>query len=133
MYYACSLYDYFFEDNNGFVDIMESDRGPVLMTDVLNSTYTVYYYIPTKYQDGGIPDPVDPDVVQVTLPKSRYAAVRRVDGEIIDKLVLSQVDVLRNNLKRTNYKWAMDPHQFTYVMYNQQNWVEGYEILIWLN
>ncbi|KAL1561738.1 hypothetical protein AAHA92_04403 [Salvia divinorum] len=104
------LYNYFFEENNGFVDITGSDRGP-----------------------GGIPDPLDADVVQVTLPKSRYAAVRRVDGEVIDNLVLSHVDILRNDLKRTSYKFATDPRQFTYVMYDQRNWAQGYEVLIWLN
>ena len=113
---------------------MASNRGPVLMLDVLKNTYKVYYYyVPSQYQDGSIPEPFDPDIVQVTLPKSRYAAVRRVNGDVTQKNVLSQVAILRTYLKRSTYKRAAKHNQFTYVMYDSENWGQGYEILIWFD
>lgn len=112
---------------------MESNRGPVLMMDVFKNTYKVYYYVPNRYQDGSIPEPLDPDIVQVTLPKSRYAAVRRVSGDVTQKNVLSQLVTLKTYLNRSTYKRAANRNQFTYVMYDSKNWGQGYEILIWFN
>ena len=103
------------------------------MMDVVNSTYKVYLYVPNKYQNGGLPKPLIQDVKQVKLPKYKYAAVRRIDGEITEEIVSTQVDLLKKYLKDTTYKRAADNDQFTYIMYDRRSWVKGYEILIWFN
>ncbi|XP_047946024.1 uncharacterized protein LOC125192480 [Salvia hispanica] len=125
------LLDYFYRKNDRNEYIINA--GPLLMMDVVNSTYKVYLYVPNKYQNGGLPKPLIQDVKQVKLPNYKYAAVRRIDGEITEEIVSTQVDLLKKHLKDTTYKRAADTDQFTYIMYDRRSWVKGYEILIWFN
>ena len=78
------------------------NTGPLLFLDVVNSTYTSYYYVPSKYQNGGLPKPLTQDVKQVKQPKYKYAVVRRIDDKIIEESILAQVDILKENLKNTS-------------------------------
>ncbi|KAL1561749.1 hypothetical protein AAHA92_04414 [Salvia divinorum] len=133
------LFDYYARGNDQGVMIFDHyDPGPVLLLDVsnstaLNSTYTMYYYVPEKYQNGGLPKPLESEIKQVKLPKYKYAAARRVYSEIIEDIILGQVDALRTQLKNTKYKRAADRGQYTYVMYGELNFNQGYEILIWFD
>lgn len=124
--------EYYYHGNDQGVNIITT-TGPLVMLDVSNSTYTVYFYVPHKYQNGGLPKPLIPEIKQVKLPKYKYAAVRRVGDEISDENIVAQVDALRRNLKGTAYERATERDQFTFVMYNQANFVEGYEVLIWFD
>ncbi|XP_057779516.1 uncharacterized protein LOC130998099 [Salvia miltiorrhiza] len=107
--------------------------GPLVMMDVINSTYTNYFYVPHKYQNGGLPKPFTPEIKQVKLPKYKYAAVRRIHGEISDENVAAQVDALRKNLKASAYQRAADRPQFTFVLYIWGIFNQGYELLIWFD
>ena len=129
--FICSLFTYFGHGNDRKDIIINTD--PLLLLDVVNSTYTIYFYVPNKYQNGGLPKPLTQDVKQVKLPKYKYAVVRRIHGEIIEESVLAQVHILKKHLKNSAYKRAADGDQFTHVMYDQGNWVQGYEILTWFN
>ena len=100
---------------------------------VLNSTDTMFYYVPEKCQNDGLPKPLKSEIKQVKLPKYKYAAVRRVDSEIIEDIILGQVDALKKQMKNTSYRWAVDRGQYTYVMYGELNFNQGHEILIWFD
>ena len=99
----------------------------------LKSTYKVYFYVPNKYQNGGLPKPLKSKIKQVELPKYKYAAVRRIDGEIIEDIILGQVDELRKQLKGTSYNRAVDRNEFTFIIYGEGKYQQGYEILIWFD
>lgn len=106
------------------------------MMDILsNSSYTVYFYFPYKYQNGSavIPKPLVPELKQVKLPKYKYAAARRSLGAITEDLVAEQIDMLKRNLQATPYQRAVDRDQYTFVLYSSYEFSSGYEIIIWFD
>ena len=77
--------------------------------------------------------PLESEIKQVKLSKHNYAAVRRVNSDIIEDIILRQVDALKKQLKDTSYNRAVDRGEYTYVMYGELNFNQGYEILIWFD
>ncbi|KAG8367178.1 hypothetical protein BUALT_Bualt16G0045600 [Buddleja alternifolia] len=90
--------------------------APVLV-DVENSTYTVYFYAPQKYEKS-IPPPTPDERKPVKLPKYKYAAVRRFDGFITNKNIPKQVDALKKSLQGTPYEQAAALDRYTIAGYN---------------
>lgn len=111
----CSLFSYYKGVNKGGVTI--NMTTPVLV-DVENSTYTVDFYVPKKYQNGGLPQPLATGITQVRLPKHKYVAVRRFDGFITDQNIPTQVAALKKSLKGTPYERAAALDKFTLAGYN---------------
>ncbi|KAL8035988.1 hypothetical protein ABFX02_12G130300 [Erythranthe guttata] len=109
------LFGYYLGNNNQNVKI--NMTTPVLI-DVQNSAYTVFFYVPKKYQNGSLPTPRSTAIKQVKLPKHKYAAVRRFDGFITDENIPTEVAALKNSLKGTPYEKAAALDVFTLAGYN---------------
>ncbi|KAI3447191.1 hypothetical protein Pfo_003856 [Paulownia fortunei] len=91
---------------------------PVLV-DVQNSAYTVYFYVPQKYQKGTpLPQPTSNLIKQVKLPRHKYAAVRRFDGFITDANIPTQIAALKKSLQGTPYQRAAALDLSTVAGYN---------------
>ncbi|KAH7849327.1 hypothetical protein Vadar_016355 [Vaccinium darrowii] len=80
-----------------FVDINPSNASGLSS----NSSYIVYFYLPQKYQKSPPPPPLSDQVRPVTLPKYKYAAVRRFGGFLKNINITSQVTALKKSLKGT--------------------------------
>ncbi|KAL0426809.1 UNVERIFIED_CONTAM: hypothetical protein Slati_2855700 [Sesamum latifolium] len=92
--------------------------APVLIDIGQNSIYTVYFYVPKKYQTGtSLPTPLIDQIKKVTLPKFKYTAVKRFDGLITDLSVRAAIAALKESLKGTPYQRAADG-LFTIAGYN---------------
>ncbi|KAH6787069.1 hypothetical protein C2S52_006621 [Perilla frutescens var. hirtella] len=127
-----NLTSYYYRENDQGVIIPRT--GPFMMMDVLkNSSYTVYYYVPKKYQNCGIPKPLSPEIKQVKLPIFKYAAVKRCTDELADDTVALQIDALKRDLQGTTYQRAAARDQFTFILYNAYVFHKGYELLIWFD
>ncbi|GFP79491.1 heme-binding protein 2 [Phtheirospermum japonicum] len=110
------LFSYFQGNNKERVKI--NMTTPVLV-EVQNKTYTVYFYVPQKYQSGTpLPQPLSSDVTQVMLPKQKYAAVRRFDGFITNDRIPTELTALKKSLQGTPYQRAAALDVFTLAGYN---------------
>ncbi|KAL3623613.1 hypothetical protein CASFOL_032429 [Castilleja foliolosa] len=95
------------------------DMTTPVFVEVQNKTYTVYFYVPQKYQSGTpLPQPISSDVTQVKLPKQKYAAVRRFDGFITDNGIPKELDALKKSLQGTPYQRAAALDVYTVAGYN---------------
>ncbi|GFP79490.1 heme-binding protein 2 [Phtheirospermum japonicum] len=110
------LFSYFQGNNKERVKI--NMTTPVFV-EVQNKTYTVYFYVPQKYQSGTpLPKPLSRDVTQVKVPKQKYAAVRRFDGFISNDRIPTELAALKKSLQGTPYQRAAALDVFTVAGYN---------------
>ncbi|KAK6126779.1 hypothetical protein DH2020_039487 [Rehmannia glutinosa] len=106
------------------------------LVDVQNSTYQVFFYLPQTFQSGlPIPQPNSREIEKVTLPKHKYAAVKRFGGFITDFNIPKQIEALRKSLQGTPYQRAAAIENFTIAGYNSPfeliNRVN--EVIIWFD
>ncbi|KAI8572441.1 hypothetical protein RHMOL_Rhmol01G0198800 [Rhododendron molle] len=105
------LFAYFLGKNKQLAEI--NMTAPVLVdVNPSNATgpsstslFTVYFFLPQKYQK--ISPPVADQVHPVTLPKRKYAAVRRFGGFLNNTDIPLQVTSLRESLKGTPWESAI--------------------------
>ncbi|KAL0333716.1 UNVERIFIED_CONTAM: 40S ribosomal protein S3-1 [Sesamum angustifolium] len=98
------LFAYYKGNNTQHVTI--NMTAPVLV-DIQNSTYTVYFYVPKKYQTGvTLPTPLTDEIKKVNLPKFKYAAVRRFGGFISELSIGLETATLKKSLQGTPYQRA---------------------------
>lgn len=97
--------------------------APVLV-DVENSTYTINFYLPKKYQSKSSPPPPLPlpsssyQIKVEKLPKYKYAAVRRYGGFVSEKNIKEQLASLKKGLEGTIYRRAALLNRYTVAGYN---------------
>ncbi|XP_011078066.1 heme-binding protein 2-like [Sesamum indicum] len=110
------LFSYYKGNNTERVTI--NMTAPVLIDIGQHSTFTVYFYVPKKYQTGTpLPTPLTDQIKKVTLPKFKYTAVRRFDGPILDFSIRAAIAALQKSLQGTPYQRAADG-PFTVAGYN---------------
>lgn len=110
-----SLFEYYKGSNRQHAKI--NMTAPVLV-DIENSTYTVYFYLPKLYQSGVPPQASLADIVEVKLPKNKYAAVRRYGGFVDEKNIAEEVASLKKGLQGTPYQEAAKVDGVTVAGYN---------------
>ncbi|KAK4432833.1 Heme-binding protein 2 [Sesamum alatum] len=125
------LFSYYRGNNTERVTI---NMTALVLIDVLNSTYTVHFYVPKKYQTGtSLPTPLPTDqITKVTLPKFKYVAVRRFDGLINDGTIAPAIAALRQSLQGTPYQQAAAAAQFTVAGYNSPRRLTNRVNEVWL-
>lgn len=108
------MFDYF-RGNNGQHEEIDLQTTSVLV-DVDNSTYAVYFSLPTKYQKIAPPPPSSDQIKAVKLPKYKYAVVR--SGGVDEEKIMDEVAALKESLRGTPYKSAAALDRFTVAGYN---------------
>lgn len=126
------MFDYF-RGNNGQHEEIDLETTSVFV-DIDNSTYTVYFSLPAKYQKITPPPPPSSDQIKaVKLPKYKYAAVR--SGGVDEDKIVEEIASLKKSLSGTPYKGATALDRFSVAGYNSPfdfiNWVD--EVFLWFN